>query len=595
MNSLQINYWLKQHWKLLVGVFFGILILGTIIFQIVYPNSRMLPNANVDGVSLGWMKRTDAAKKLDDLYGEQTLKIYFGKNEAAFQAPRMSEMGIAVSNEARLAAISYPFYLRIIPGSFLWAGTAPKEDDMEYVYDKKKIETYTQSKVGDGCSIEPRDATLKVVESQLQLVPSAPGGECDITQFQQALAQVKPSSDSEKNKVTISIVEKPAAVDDDRARELATTLNNRLKEPMNIAVDKETDTIPGRIVMGWLDFKSDIPPESLKDSDIKAKLAFSVNKDRMKVYVDTNIAAKLIKEPGVSKVSTLDFKETSRVNGAGGREVNMDAALASVEAYINNKTSTAVAATRDVGPTMQYTRTYTPTSNGMAALLAQFAQDNPGTYGLAFTELSGVRNLRQASFNADTPFKSAGAESLYIAYGALMEQRTGVIRTVDTIAGNRNYTDCLKALVQRSDESCRTGFYQVMGHKTTTARGAELGLKSTVFAGKDTTTSANDLHKVVTGFAKNQIARVEGGQQLLSYMEADQDNGGIGKGVTKGRVAHMVGESGTFHNDSSVVYSTDKGNYVLTVLSDGSSWEKITDLTKKIQALRQQKMGPNDR
>ncbi|NYS36651.1 hypothetical protein HZZ02_23555, partial [Streptococcus danieliae] len=123
MNSLQINYWLKQHWKLLVGVFFGILILGTIIFQIVYPNSRMLPNANVDGVSLGWMKRTDAAKKLDDLYGEQTLKIYFGKNEAAFQAPKMSEMGIAVSNEARLAAISYPFYLRIIPGSFLWAGT----------------------------------------------------------------------------------------------------------------------------------------------------------------------------------------------------------------------------------------------------------------------------------------------------------------------------------------------------------------------------------------------------------------------------------------------------------------------------------------
>jgi hypothetical protein len=148
MNALEVNYWLKQHWKLLLLSIVAVVLLADVIFQIVYPSSRLIPSVVVDGASVGGMKYADAAKKLDGLYGDLKLDIYFGENDAAFQSPKMSEVGIAVDNTARLQKITYPFYLRIIPTSIWWASALSKPGDIAYSYDKTKIASYTTSKVG---------------------------------------------------------------------------------------------------------------------------------------------------------------------------------------------------------------------------------------------------------------------------------------------------------------------------------------------------------------------------------------------------------------------------------------------------------------
>lgn len=586
MNSLELNYWLRQHWKLLLIIIFAVIILGETIFQIVYPSGRLIPGTKVDGLALGGMRRDDAAKKLDAAYGGLKLNIYFGKNDAPFQSPKMSDVGIGVDNSDRVAALKYPFYLRMIPGSILWAPALEKPGDIAYAYDKDKIAGYTQSKVGTDCSIAPQNASLKLVESQLQLVPSATGGTCDITQFQQALAEVKPDPDKD-NSVRIAIDETPAPVSDDMARDLAAKLNGRLAAPMPISVDTETDSIPGRVVLSWLDFKAVVPEQTIDNTGNQAaSLQFSVNTDRMKDYLDQGIAAKLIVKPGVSKVSTLDFTETSRVNGANGRDVNVTATAQSVMDYINSKNSKATGATQVVGPTVIYTRNYSPTSVGFSALLAQYAQDNPGTWGLAFTELSGVASPRKATFNADAKFPAAGIHSLYLGYTDVIQEYAGVSRPVDIIAGNNTTTECFKLMFQQFDQPCTDGFYNFYGYATIAARGKDLGLQNTVFAGRQTQTSANDLQKVMIGLFKNQIARVEGGQKILSTIRSTRDNDGIPAGITRGSAAHIIGESDTIHNDTAIVSSTDRGVYALTVLSDGSSWDKIAGLVKKIEALK---------
>jgi len=258
VNALTINYWLKTHWKLLVVIFISLFILGQTIYQIVYPSSRLIPGVVVDGLDLGGMKYADAVKELDAAYGTLPLDIFFGKNNAAFQSPKMSEVGIGVDNEARLSVIDYPFYLRVIPTSIWWAPALSKPGDIAYTYDKNKIIDYTLSKVGSDCSIPPQNASLKLVESQLQLVPSTTGGNCDINDFQQKLQEVKPDS-NEQNLVRIAIDETPAPISDDMARALAADLNGRLATPMPITVDSSTDTIPGRVVLSWLDFKADVP------------------------------------------------------------------------------------------------------------------------------------------------------------------------------------------------------------------------------------------------------------------------------------------------------------------------------------------------
>lgn len=587
--SLLFNDWMKEHWRLVLLIAGGLFILGLVIYQIVYPGSRLLPGTVVDGEQLGGLRKTEAASKLNDLYGKVKLNIFFGKTTASFLQPEIKDVGISVLNEDRIEALEYPFYLRLIPGSIFFANGMMKAGGLEYSYDREKIQSYTQSKVGDSCTIPARDATLKLVDSQLQVVPSVPGGVCDITHFQQQLAEVRPTGDG-PNDVRIDSTETPAKVDDEKARQLASLLNARLKDPMPISLGSDTQSVPGRVVLSWLDFKSDLPPDTPDNTTNQtAKIVFAVNKDRMISYLNAGIAAKVIKKPGVSKVSTLDFKETSRVNGATGTELDIDKILVSVTDYINSKNNQAVAVTRPVGPSTVFTRSYTPTSVGYSALLAQFAQDNLGTYGLAINELSGVRNLRSASYNADARFVSAGIESMYLSYVMIMDKYAGTLRPAEKIAGSRNVETCFKDMLVKQDEACRQGFYTRFGFAHTTARGAELGLKNTVFADKGGVTSANDLQKLLIGLYKNQIARVEGGQQILSTGRTIQSNDGVPAGVSSGDVSHFVGENEKARNDSAIVYSS-KGVYVLTVLSDGSSWEKVAALAKKIEAFKQMKI-----
>lgn len=587
MNALQLNYWLKQHWKLLLVCFVAIAVLAEVIFQIVYPSSRLIPGTVVDGVDVGGKKYADAAKALDDAYGGLKLDIYFGDSNAAFQSPKMSEVGIGVDNAARLEKIKYPFYLRIIPTSLWWAPALSKPGDIAYTYDKSKIASYTTSKVGDDCSISPQNATLKLIDNKLQLVPSVAGGQCDINEFQQKLAEVLPSSDH-ANQVRISINPTAAPVTDDMARDVAAKLNARLATPMPMQVDTSTDTIPGRVVLSWLDFTADVPEKTIDNSANRtASLKYSVNQKRMEDYLNQNIAAKLIKKPGVSKVSTNDFTETSRVNGADGRGVDLVKTTQSVDDYINNKNQKAVGVTVVVGPTTMYTRTYTATSNGFNALLAQFAQDNPGTYGMAFQELSGSSVLRSGQFNEKQRMPAAGVHALYLAYTDIMEEAAGTARPVDIIDDGRTVTDCFKAMLQQFDDGCRTGFYNYFGFAKLTSRAKQLNLSNTVFAGEDTLTSAADLRTVLYGLYMNQIARAEGGQKILSTIRSVRDNDGLPAGVASGQVSHVIGDNGSSFNDAGIVSSTNHGAYVLVVLTkDGSSWEKIAELTKKVEALK---------
>lgn len=594
MNALQVNYWLKQHWKLLLIVIVAIAVLAQTIFQIVYPSSRLIPGTQVDGVDVGGMKVEEAAKKLDGLYGDLKLNIFFGKNDAAFQSPKMSEVGIGVDNEARLSTIDYPFYLRIIPSSIWWAPALAKEGAISYTYDKDKISNYTTSKVGEDCSIPPQNASLKLVESQLQLVPSVTGGKCDITQFQQVLAEVRPTSEKD-NEVRIDIDETPAPVSDDMARDLAAKLNGRLASPMPMAVDSSTDEIPGRVVLSWLDFTAIVPEKRIDNSaNQSASLKFSVNKDRMEDYLDKGIAAKLVKKPGVSKVTTLDFAETSRADGANGRGIDLVKTTQSVEDYINAKNQKALGVTVVVGPTTVYTRNYTPTSVGFSALLAQYAQDNPGTYGMAFTELSGVPHPRSATYRGDARMPAGGIHSLYLAYNSVMDEYSGALRPVDKISGDTNVTECFKDMLEKFDEGCRTGFYNKFGFAKLTERAKGLGLTNTVFAGSDTVTSANDLQKVMVGLFKNQVARVENGQKILSTIRTTRADEGIPAGIGTGQISHVIGEADKIRNDTAIVYSTNYGAYALTVLStDTKSWDAIAGLTKKIQTLKAVKI-PKD-
>jgi hypothetical protein len=72
--------------------------------------------------------------------------------------------------------------------------------------------------------------------------------------------------------------------------------------------------------------------------------------------------------------------------------------------------------------------------------------------------------------------------------------------------------------------------------------------------------------------------------KLISALQRNIYRQGIPAGA-KGGVADKVGFIDRLLHDTAIVYSPN-GTYALTIMTDGSSWANIAQLTREIEALR---------
>lgn len=586
---MTLPIWLGQHWKIVTASIIGAILVLIIAFQIVYPSSRILPGTVIDGVTLDYMRKPDAVEALNKAYGEMPLGIYFGSNEAPFQKPKFKDIGVGVNTEKYLAALDYPWYLRLIPTSFFWAAEFTKTGEMEYVYDKGKIDAYIESQVGDDCEIPAKDATLKLVVDKLQVVSAQSGGICDITHFQQALAATKPVAIGE-NKVNIEIREKAAYVDDDKARLLGNMLNDRASTPMPIVAGGSDQTITGKSVLSWLDFKSfipELPANQVRDEDkIRAgsKLTFTVNRERMNTFMAGDIGKKVIIKAVANKVTTKDFTVTARVDGSPGREIDPDRTAVTVENYLNKKANKATTETRPVQQSTSYTRSYSPTSTGYRAALTQWPEEHEGTWAMTVTEVAGTKPFRSAHYRGDEPMPAGGTEAGYVGYAVVLAEQARTLLGSNKIAGRTPYK-CFTDMIEVTDHECIKGFMIHIGHETLVKRGQELGLKNTTFAVGATKTTTNDLANFINTAFLTKLAPSANGGRILAGMQATRMRDGIQPALIKGNTATLAGELGTVHNDASLVYSP-QGTYIFVVMSDKAiGRSEITELAKRIESI----------
>ena len=80
-------------------------------------------------------------------------------------------------------------------------------------------------------------------------------------------------------------------------------------------------------------------------------------------------------------------------------------------------------------------------------------------------------------------------------------------------------------------------------------------------------------------------------------MRVAVSEGGIPDGVKQGSVTQFIGSRDNIYNSSAIVQTTNRGSYILTIMSngEGTSWKKLTELTNKIQALKEKKIPPKSR
>jgi beta-lactamase class A len=566
-----LKQWLVRHKKPLLrigGGLFALLLLA----QIAYPGDRMPLFARVDGVDVGGWSKKDATWHLDRLSAQKRVTIALGNADPNFAQPKPADIGINVSNDRRIESATYPWYLRIVPTSLFWFGAAQNETSPTYKADATKAEAYVKTALGDACSVPAKDATLAVRDSKLAVVPSVAGGTCQQDQAIKALTKAKPTLQATTVvKIPVDVI--APTVGDSEAKKLAESLNVATEGGVKLAVADKSQTVPQSEVLSWLTFKA-----------VSESLAYEITPDKANAYFAKNVTPALSKPAGVTKVTTVDFTETARADGATGQTLSLAATIADITKVLSGEKKSAVAVPSPLPPKVEYTRSYTKSSTGIAALIKFYDEDNAGVFGVSFLELGGQG--MSAQHNGTRQFVTASTYKLFVAFSTLKRVDAGSMSWSDAnIAGGRDLARCFDDMIVKSDNACAEALIKKIGARDLNEDIKSLGLGSTAFRSDNNMTTANDLSNYLSQLEQGRMPlKPESRERLLSAMKRNVYRQGVPTGAS-GQTADKVGFLWGLLHDAAIVYSP-KGTYVLAVMTDGSSWASIADLTRKIEALR---------
>lgn len=567
----KVKRWAHRNRTPLLRVGGGLLALLFFI-QVFYPGDKMPLFARVDGVDVsGWSKK-DVIKRLDGLAAEQPVTVALGTGNDQLDSPKPAEIGLSVSNRARIDSADYPWYFRIVPTSLLWFGPLQAEAAPKYTVDTAKTKAYVTARFGADCKISAVDATLKTGSDGLSVVHSKAGGTCKMEQAVAALSSAKPVADKPA-KVRIAVDVTAPNVGDNEAKKLADKLNKATASGVGISVAGKTRTIEQKEVLSWLVFKTS-----------GSSLVYEIDSAKATPYFTKNITPSISKPAGVTKVATFDFTETSRNEGVTGQTLALDKTLEDIASVLNGKKKTATAAVASVAPRVEYSRSYSKTSTGIAALLKHYDEDNAGVFGVTFAELGG-QGLN-AQYNGSRQFVTASTYKLFVAFSTLRRVDAGQMKWDDAnIASGRNLSTCFDDMIVKSDNACAEALIKKIGANNLNADIKSIGLGSTAFRADNNLTTSNDLATYLTKLETGQLPiKTESRDRLLGAMKRNVYRQGVPSGAS-GQTADKVGFLWGLLHDAAIVYSP-KGTYVLAVMTDGSSWANIADLTRKIEALR---------
>lgn len=540
--------------------------------QFLYPSSRLLPFATIDGKSMGAWTKADAITDLNQSYDGMTVGLHFGGGGEAYYSPKLSELGIKADNTLRIAQLQYPWYLRIIPTSVLWAHLLVHPVAPAYERDQATLLAYIDQTFGGDCQIPARDATLKAVEATLEVVTAQEGGTCQIDELTTRLSKATPTLDNPRIDIPVSGIQ--PQIGNEVAQALADSILSHVSRTVDMKVGNITQSITRTEFLSWLDFPV-----------IDGTLTVTVNIDRASAYLNEKVAPSLAIAAGTTTISTYDYAETSRQTGPDGQALDVTATVEQMQKLVKGELSSIEAVAKTTPATVVYNRSYSATDTGLAALMQNYAQTHQGVYGISLVELSGKR--RHAAYRGNVQFTTASTYKLFVAYSTLRRVESGAWQWSDQIHGGRDLAKCFDDMIVLSDNECAHALLDKIGFREITSEARAIGAVNTSFLGNDGIKStAEDEAVLLSLLYSNQILNQQTSRdRWVNALKRNIYRQGIPRGVPSAVVANKVGFLEGLLHDAAIVYAPT-GNYVLVILTEGSSWANIAELTREIEALR---------
>lgn len=567
----KVRCWLVRHWRrlVLIGGVSVALILVTI--QLIYPMDNLPLFMKLDGIEVGGQSREQAIRQLDEEYQKQKVKLIIGEQTRQIDEPTLSKIGVVATNSERVEQIQYPWYWRLVPTSLFWVHALADEGRPKYEVDEAKIKVYVEEKFGKDCLVPAVEPTAVASETEIKITDGQTGGKCNFDEVVNQVSELRPVlGESMKVKIDAEPIALASSVAE--LKLLAAKIEERLKTGIGVVVNDEVIELEPKKVRSWLKFTAN-----------EGKFRTEIDSDKSSPVLGELFGQKLARSAGVTKVTTHDFAETSRQDGTTGQELDVRATEDSIVAYLAGDSDSARAVGRELMPRIEYTRTYSSTDAGLSALIKNYATSKSGSFGVSLIELSGER--RRAGFDETKKFTTASTYKVYVAYATLKRVESGDFRWSDQISAGRDLATCFDDMIVKSDNACAEALVKKIGYTPLHREVGSLGLTGTSFIDKESyKTTAGDLSTFMAMLESGTLpVSSESRERLLGALKRNIYRQGIPAGAN-GAVADKVGFLDGLLHDTAVVHSSN-GTYVLTILTNGSSWAEIAELTRQIEGL----------
>lgn len=555
-----LQWFLKTHYKHF-AIELSIATLILVVLQLLYPVSFSRPRTYIGNKNYGFQSRKSIISDLNKL-NASTVKIELDNSKID---KRISDIGLQVNSELITSqALDYKWYERLIPFSILFS----------HQEEQLKLEKVNPARLNifaksiEGYSKNPKDAEIKLDQGLVNVVPAENGVAYSAEKIAEEFDDYSLNS-SGNLKVPANVISPAISTTD--AEEIANVIKQRLNTPLSLDLDGEIINISAKDLATWITVTK----------NEEGKLAVNYDKNKVKDTL-ASLKDKIYISQVANTITLLDGETIDSKNGKKGQMLDLENTASNIIKDSQDGKKLTKAVISEINAKTIYVRNYTKSNKGFQALISDWAKGRGGQFGISFISLDGAFS---ASYNGSSKFTSASIYKLYLADIIYNKVSNGQLSLTDPINGT-TIQGCIEVMIVRSDNPCAIALGNLVGWSANNSYLQGKGFGSTSFVSGGHLTTANDTAKLLTMLNNGSLISPEYKGQLISYMNRNIYRSGIPAG-SLGSVSNKVGFLGGLNHDAGIV-NHPKGSYVLVIMSSGSNFNSIADLSRKISNLMNQ-------
>ncbi len=554
--------WLKNHkTPLLLGV--AALILAQVVWQFLYPSDKALPGAVLYEKNVGGMSRDALTKEVTEAFRASEITL---TTPSTSYTTSLSSLGASVDAADVASQLAfYPVWQRILPLSIVWV--KPSVDHFNVTFSDSALSQEAAQAVKK-LSSKPVDAALAIKKGKLVVTTAKNGEAVTAAAVEKAVQNTTFTPDTKKVSVESSSTD-PAVADAsiEAVRKKAEAIINR-SYTLQFASGKSITPKKNDVAM-WLKISS-------KDGSVTV----SPDKKAIGSYI-AGINKTVATTGKTTYITLVDGVETARKNGTKGSAIAAADLTTKITNAINSTESVQMDVLMQPIPSPKsYTRSYTSTQKGLQAYVAYLASEEG--INISVLQLSG--SGWYANGGAYDSVVSASTYKLYVAVWVANQIKTGKMKLSDKML-DTTVDGCLERMIVISDNACAEAWIKKAGASKLNSFLYGKGISAaTTFVNPDAThTSASDLQKVLLGIWNGSMVSGSMQSKITGYMGRQLYRQGIPAG-SAGKVYDKVGFLWDYLNDAAIVVHP-KGTYSLVIMTKGSSWGHIADITRQVEKI----------